>query len=137
MTSITTARRTEEQPNYRLDHLALRVSSFDRSMPYYDALLPLLGFEKQREHAWSDGNGLFLQFDEAEPGARDYDRYGAGVNHIGFCAASLSHVEAIRDGMRAAGFEAPEMQLLSGASALFMKDPDGLRFEITYDPEAV
>ena len=106
-------------------------------MPYYDALLPLLGFEKQADHAWSNGNGLFLQFDEAEPGARDYDRYGAGVNHIGFTAPSLSRVEAIREAMRAAGFEAPDIQLLSGASALFMKDPDGFRFEISYCPEGV
>lgn len=42
---------------------------------------------------------------------------------------------AVRDGMRARGFEAPEVQHLGGAVALFMKDPDGLRFEITaYSP---
>jgi len=33
-----------------------------------------------------------------------------------------------------AGFEVPEIQDLGGASALFMKDPDGIRFEITYYP---
>ena len=103
-------------------------------MPYYDALLPLLGFEKQRDHAWRDAGGFFLQFDEAEEGSRAYDRYGAGVNHIGFRATALTQVEAIREAMRATGFEAPEIQLLSGASALFMKDPDGIRFEITHYP---
>lgn len=36
--------------------------------------------------------------------------------------------------MRDAGFEVPEIQDLGGSSALFMKDPDGIRFEITYYP---
>ena len=35
------------------------------------------------------------------------------------------------------GFEVPEIQNLQGASALFMKDPDGIRFEITYYPPGV
>jgi hypothetical protein len=33
-----------------------------------------------------------------------------------------------------AGFDAPDIQDLNGAIALFMKDPDGIRFEITYYP---
>jgi len=33
-----------------------------------------------------------------------------------------------------AGFDVPEVQNLGGAIALFMKDPDGIRFEITYYP---
>ena len=36
--------------------------------------------------------------------------------------------------MQAAGFEVPDVQNLGGAIALFMKDPDGIRFEITYYP---
>lgn len=39
--------------------------------------------------------------------------------------------------MKSAGFEVPEIQNLQGASALFMKDPDGIRFEITYYPPGV
>jgi hypothetical protein len=34
--------------------------------------------------------------------------------------------------MQAAGFPVPEIQLLDGATALFMKDPDGIRFEVTH-----
>jgi hypothetical protein len=33
-----------------------------------------------------------------------------------------------------AGFDAPEIQDLGGAKALFMKDPDGIRFEVSYYP---
>ena len=32
------------------------------------------------------------------------------------------------------GFAVPEIQHLRDATALFMKDPDGIRFEITHYP---
>ncbi len=70
----------------KIDHITLLVSSFERSMPYYDALLPLLGFSKQRERIWTDGEGFFIQFGEARGETRPYERYGAGMNHIGFGA---------------------------------------------------
>lgn len=34
----------------KVDHVSLLVSSLDASMPYYDVLLPLLGFSKKRDH---------------------------------------------------------------------------------------
>lgn len=118
----------------KIDHISLMVSSFERSMPYYEHLLPLLGFHKKRNHVWTDGEGFFFQFREARPDASPYERYGAGMNHLGFSAPSADHVHAIRASMQAAGFEAPDVQNLGGAIALFMKDPDGVRFEITYYP---
>ena len=36
--------------------------------------------------------------------------------------------------MLAAGFSVPEIQNLSGVTALFMKDPDGIRFEVSSYP---
>lgn len=106
-------------------------------MPYYDALLPLIGFEKQKPHIWTDGNGFFLQFNEAKPGTGRYERYGAGMNHIGFGAPDPAAVERVRNAMSDAGFDVPEIQRLKGATALFMKDPDGIRFEITHYPPGV
>lgn len=115
------------------DHLTIMVSSLDRSMPYYDALLPLLGFRKEKKHIWTNGT-FFLQFLQAKSGTSPYERYGAGANHVGFGAPDPETVHAIRQGMEEAGFEVPDIQLLRGATALFMKDPDGFRFEITYYP---
>lgn len=100
-------------------------------MPYYDALLPLLGFEKTKDHIWADGEGFFFQFKQAKAGTSDYERYGPGMNHLGFAAPDIATVEMVRDCMAAAGFEVPEIQHLGGATALFMKDPDGIRFEVT------
>jgi len=39
--------------------------------------------------------------------------------------------------MEDSGFAVPDIQQLGGATALFMKDPDGIRFEVTYYPPGV
>ena len=121
----------------KIDHVTLMVSSFEQSMPYYEHLLPLVGFTKKRNHVWTDGDGFFFQFLEAKPGTAPYGRYGAGMNHLGFGASAPEQVYAIRQSMQDAGFEVPDVQNLQGAIALFMKDPDGVRFEITYYPPGV
>ncbi|HEY8574351.1 VOC family protein [Phenylobacterium sp.] len=121
----------------KLDHVTVLVGSLERSMPYYDTLLPLLGFTKTRDHNWTDGDGFYFQFREAKAGLPGYERYGAGMNHLGFAAPNEAAVLAVRDGMRAAGYDAPEVQELGGAKALFMKDADGIRFEITCYPPGV
>jgi lactoylglutathione lyase len=118
----------------KIDHVTLMVSSFEQSMPYYEKLLPLVGFSKQRDHVWTDGDGFFFQFLQTKSGTHPYERYGAGMNHLGFGASSPEQVQVIRHTMQEAGFEIPEVQNLNGAIAVFMKDPDGIRFEITYYP---
>jgi lactoylglutathione lyase len=116
----------------KIDHVTLLVTSLDRNMPYYEHLLPLPGFSKKRDHVWTDDNGFFFQFLQAKPDTSSYERYGAGMNHLGFGASSPEQVHEIRAAMQAGGFEVPDVQHLNGATALFMKDPDGIRFEITY-----
>ena len=116
------------------DHLSILVSSFEISMPFYDALLPLMGFDKIRPHIWTNADGFFIPLRQAHQGTSPYERSGAGMNHIGFGAPDAKTVVLIRDSMRTLGFDAPDIQRLNGASALFMKDPDGIRFEITFCP---
>lgn len=118
----------------RIDHVTVLVSSLETSMPYYDALLRILGWRKQRDHVWTDDAGMQFQFLEARAGTRPYERYGAGMNHLGFAAPDAAFVAHVRDAMAAAGFEVPSIQHLGGATALFMRDPDGIRFEVTYYP---
>ncbi len=121
----------------KVDHVTLLVSSLDASMPYYGVLLPLLGFSKKRDHVWTDGRGFFFQFLQANDNMPAYQRYGIGMNHLGFAAPDVATVHLVRDRMAAAGFPVPEVQTLGSATALFMKDPDGIRFEITnYPPGA-
>ena len=114
----------------QLDHIVLMLSDLEASLPYYETLLPLIGFAKTRDHVWGNADGLYLDFKQAsEPGA-GYRRYGVGLNHIGFTAPSRATVDEIAATMRAAGFDVPETQDFGQAYALFMKDRDGIRFEI-------
>lgn len=117
-----------------IDHLAVRVSSLAQSLPYYAALLPLLGFDPEGQTAWRNRAGLLIHFSEAGEGTRPYDRFGPGMNHLGFAVPSAASVALVRESMAAAGFAVPEIQTFAGATALFMKDPDGIRFEVTHEP---
>jgi catechol 2,3-dioxygenase-like lactoylglutathione lyase family enzyme len=121
----------------RPDHLVLLVSSLDASLPYYEALLPLLGFEKLKDHYWRSPHRFIIQVVEARPGARPYERYAAGMNHLGFSVESPEAVRAVRTAMQDRGFEVPDLQDLGGVTALFMKDPDGVRFEISHFPPEI
>lgn len=118
----------------RPDHLTLLVSSLERSMPYYDALLPELGFTKVKPHVWHSAEGFHLQFLEARAGTRPYERYGAGMNHLGFSASSPAEVHALRATLSMAGFAVGDVQDIDGATAFFARDPDGIRFELTHYP---
>lgn len=115
----------------KLDHIVLLLGDLDRSLPYYATLLPLLGFTKLRDHVWGSEDGLYLDFKQASEPGHGYRRYGVGLNHLGFTAASVEAIEEIAARMREAGFEVPETQAFGGDVALFMKDRDGIRFEIT------
>jgi catechol 2,3-dioxygenase-like lactoylglutathione lyase family enzyme len=84
----------------KIDHVTLMVSSFEQSMPYYEHLLPLVGFTRKRNHVWTDGDGFFFQFLQAKPGTAPYGRYGAGMNHLGFGASAPEQVYAIRQSMQ-------------------------------------
>lgn len=117
---------------FPVDHAAILVSSLERSMPYYRALLPLLGFAETPDGLWSNPAGFSFKFAEADPGSRPYDRHGAGLNHFGFAAADREAVLAVADRMAAAGFEVPDIQPFGEAAALFLQDPDGLRFEVSF-----
>jgi len=121
----------------QLDHITLYVTSLEQSIPYYQHLLPMLGFRKLKEFVWADDAGFYFQFMQARPGTSAYERFGPGMNHLGFGCSSVEQVRDIQSSMRQAGFDTPPVQNLGGATALFMKDPDGIRFEITHYPAGV
>ncbi|HTV18868.1 MAG TPA: VOC family protein [Polyangiaceae bacterium] len=120
-----------------IDHVTISASQLERSLAHYAALLELLGFIRQSDEIWTDGAGFFIQLVEARPGTRPYERHAPGLNHLGFGAPDVAFVERVRDEMRARGFEAPDVQHIGGATCLFIKDPDGLRFEISHYPPGV
>ena len=116
----------------KLDHIVLLLGDLEASLPYYEALLPLLGFARTRNHVWGNEDDLYLDLKQSTEPGEGYRRFGVGLNHLGFTAPDRPSLDAIAAKMREAGFEVPDFQTFGSAVALFMKDRDGIRFEITF-----
>lgn len=119
-----------------LDHLTVLWTDEVKSQKFYGHLLPEIGFNQKRPGIWSNEAGLFFQFLPAKVGTAPYERYGAGLNHMGFRAPNREFVEKLHVHMEAAGYEA-RLQKLGHTLALFIPDPDGLRIEVSHYPEGV
>lgn len=115
----------------KLDHIVIYVAEMAVSLPFYEALFELLGLERTGDSVFHDGDGLYFDFRQASEPSRGYHRFGPGLNHLGFTAPSCAIVDQVRDEMAARGFEVPDIQLLEGGYCLFMRDPDGMRVEVT------
>ena len=121
----------------RPDHLTIANCDRAAADEHYGKLLPLLGFSETAPGIWHDGDSFWLQMITAHDGTGPYERYGPGINHVGFNAESREAVESLRDKLIEAGIDAQPLQDLGGATALFVADPDGLRIEITYYPDGM
>ena len=114
----------------QLDHVVVMVRSLEVSLPWYSAMFAALGFEKTRDHVWWNGTVAF-DLKEANAGTPDYQRYGVGLNHLGFTAPDRAALDRVRSAMADAGFDVPDAQQLGAMLATFFKDPDGMRVEVT------
>jgi lactoylglutathione lyase len=113
------------------DHIVLAAFDLSASLPWYDAVLTAIGFSKTRDHVWVNDAGQAIELRQATDPAHGYRRHGVGMNHIAFTAPSLEAIEEVSDKVRAAGFEVAAIQSFDRDRALFLKDPDGMRIELT------
>jgi predicted enzyme related to lactoylglutathione lyase len=121
----------------RYDHIDLRVPRLEEVTPFYEALLPALGFTRRVPiEGW-------LQFEAVDHGASEFfgvtesPAHVANENRIAFWAASDEEVDRIASIARAAGarnMEGP-MPYEVGYYAVFFEDPCGNRFEICHRVE--
>jgi len=118
----------------RYDHIDLRVRSLAEARPFYQALLPALGFTRQVEiENW-------LQFEVEGPGgATEFFGVTESLQHvpnesrIAFWAGSTAEVDRLADRVVRAGarnVEGPGYHEGPGYYAVFFEDPDGNRLEI-------
>ena len=114
----------------KLDHIVILLSDMNRCIGFYEALLPLLGFSRTRDHVFANDEGIHLDFRAAGDSDHGYNRHAPGLNHMGFTAQDRAQIERIGKAMMAAGFEVPEIQEFADGSAIFFKDHDGMRIEV-------
>ena len=130
-------------------HVDLVVSSIERSLPFYSALLLPLGFHsvsevegERGETIWYiSGPGSTIGLREAQSPSSSYDRYRVGLHHLAFEADSRQQVDDRAAWVRAQGLdlesEPQEYTYLPGYYAVFFYDPDGLKLEVVYVPGLV
>lgn len=133
-----------------IDHIEITVRDMDAAVPFYDRLLPLLGFDLS--------NRSFARIERHDKQVVSYEhprlsfaitsprsalagdavnrRRPGALHHLAFRAASRAEVdrlhlelEAIGATIVAAPKEYPEYTP-AGYYALYFKDPDGLKYEI-------
>jgi predicted enzyme related to lactoylglutathione lyase len=123
----------------RYDHIDLRVRSLAEARPFYETLLPALGFTRRAEIAG------WLQFEAVEPdgsaeffGVTETASHQANACRIAFWAESTAEVDRLAEIVRHAGarnIEGPNYDEGPGYYALFFEDPSGNRLEICHRSE--
>lgn len=135
----------------RIDHIELTVSDLDRAERFYDALLPLLGFELRNK-----GRGEFSEFEhiEIDYATPDFSlglvnprpafcgeevcrRKPGALHHLAFAADSREEVDQLYEQIRlipgVAIVDKPRLypEYTPDYYALFFKDTEGIKLEIT------
>ena len=123
----------------RYDHIDLRVHSLAEARPFYEALLPALGFTRrvtiegwlQFEAIQSSGPADFFGITEATA-------HQANGCRIAFWAESTAGIDRLAEIARRAGarhIEGPGYDEGPGYYAVFFEDPSGNRLEICHRTE--
>lgn len=116
------------------DHIDLRVSSLKEATPFYEKLLPALGFSRKVEiTGW-------LQFEVVDHGVTEFfgvtesQGHVPNENRLAFWAASVEEVDHIAQVATEAGARDMEGPLPyeAGYYAAFFGDPCGNRFEVCH-----
>ncbi len=133
-----------------VDHIQITVRDLDAAAPFYDRLMPLLGFDPgRRTSAVVESHELRvvewthprLCFAISSPRAALADqavhrRRPGALHHLAFKAASRAEVDELHRALVAIGAEIvsppreyPEYTP-AGYYALFFEDPEGIKYEI-------
>ena len=131
-----------------INHLDLTVSDLAVSVPFYDALLGHLGFERLADapgdrpvwHATDTRLRLFgigLCAARPEQRGKAHDRFAPGLHHVAFHAASRDDVDGLyrllqRIGATILDPPADYPQYWPVYYAVFFADPDGLKLEFVH-----
>jgi catechol 2,3-dioxygenase-like lactoylglutathione lyase family enzyme len=130
-------------------HVDLVVSSIERSLPFYTALLAPLGYHRvgevegeRGETIWYiSGPGTSIGLREAQSESGEYDRYRLGLHHIAFEAESRAQIDERAEWLLTQDVEIEsdpqEYTYQPGYYAVFFYDPDRLKLEIVHVPGLV
>ncbi|HET7152675.1 MAG TPA: VOC family protein [Candidatus Kapabacteria bacterium] len=125
-----------------IGHIVISVSDFSRSEKFYDAIMPLMGFEthENESDSWvsmklyaQGAHNLWIRWDkrrEHQPFVRD-----AGLDHLAFMVESESQVNELYVLVQSLGVDitrTPEKfpEYSPTYYAFYFRDPDGVPLEV-------
>jgi len=123
-----------------IDHIYITVSDMARSEAFYDKLMGVLGFRKNRFEIGGDPhvqyyNRHFGYVIRPARSSAPHDPYARGLHHLCLRVDTVEDVVSTARELQAAGIEATEPALHPGYApdywATFFEDPDGVRLEVT------
>lgn len=118
-------------PRFPLDHVVILASDHEASLRFYEVVLGALGFERERGHLFRR-DGLVFDVSPATAARPARSRGEPGADHFGFTAASREQVDELAALGRTLGEGVVRIiEFDRGDYALFLRDPDGVRIEVT------
>ena len=133
-----------------ISHLDLNVSDAARSLPFYALVLGHLGLQQLNVSAnrcvWTQQFpngatwGIEVRTPREAPPRSHHERYAPGIDHLAFHAESRADVDNLHATLIGAGYPVAdppaEYNYTPGYYAIAFDDPDGIRIEVVYEPEA-
>ena len=132
----------------RIDHVIVTVNDLNRSRPFYDALMPFLGYGATWNYdggsvGYMGGGGSFwIRQADARYAGETFSKDRVGLCEVAFRADSRTQVDALARHVTHWGgtvLHAPRdyPEYVAGYYAVFVTDPDGIKLELVYFPEEV
>jgi catechol 2,3-dioxygenase-like lactoylglutathione lyase family enzyme len=135
-----------------LSHLDLTITDPEQSIPFYDAVLSLLGYRRMpvdegttAAACWAIEDVSGSVFSIALEPIREtgkyqkYDRYTPGLHHMAFHVDSRDDVDNLYAQLVAIGVAIQEppakYTYTPGYYAMSCRDPDGIVLEFVYEPQ--
>jgi predicted enzyme related to lactoylglutathione lyase len=123
----------------RYDHIDLRVHSLAETGPFYEILLPALGFTRRVDiENWLSFEAVAEEGPAEFFGITETASHQANASRIAFWAESPAEVDRLAEIVRDAGgrgIEGPNYDEGPGYYAVFFEDPSGNRLEICHRRE--
>ena len=123
-----------------IDHIYITVSDLQRSELFYDTLMAILGFRKNRFILDNDEhiqyvNRVFGYVLRPAHSRSKYDSYAPGLHHFCMRVDSPDDVLVIYNKLNEKGIQLSKPkrypEYADDYFAVFLKDPDGIELEIT------
>ena len=124
-----------------IDHIYIAVSDMARSTGFYDRLMPLLGFRRNSfviagaPHVQYYNRHFGYVLRPAAAGSPTHDPYSPGLHHFCLRVADVAALETLAVALTAAGIAHDGLhhhpEYAPDYHALFLRDPDGIRLEVT------